>query len=247
MKNKVFTVTVFTGKTVRIIFNEKVQSYYVELSDLRKLFGINLKELPLKYQGNLYYLDTKINDKVKKLSAVSEDDLEIIKNFSKDKDADNYYSSIITIINDLKTSYSGYIQGMILAQEEQDNLINSLERTHKKVNILEGQIEDLKVGAKLYFEFTDNTTLLPLKKVIDKLKYKTTYIQMMGHLRQCGALIEDSIPAPSLIENGCFKTFVWSTKIGDKEKKTTQIVVSQKGIRYINEILEKANGKGLKK
>jgi len=247
VKNKVFTVTVFTGKTVRIIFNEKVQSYYVELSDLRKLFGINLKELPLKYQGNLYYLDTKINDKVKKLSAVSEDDLEIIKNFSKDKDADNYYSSIITIINDLKTSYSGYIQGMILAQEEQDNLINSLERTHKKVNILEGQIEDLKVGAKLYFEFTDNTTLLPLKKVIDKLKYKTTYIQMMGHLRQCGALIEDSIPAPSLIENGCFKTFVWSTKIGDKEKKTTQIVVSQKGIRYINEILEKANGKGLKK
>lgn len=247
MKNKVFTVTVFTGKTVRIIFNEKVQSYYVELSDLRKLFGINLKELPLKYQGNLYYLDTKINDKVKKLSAVSEDDLEIIKNFSKDKDADNYYSSIITIINDLKASYSGYIQGMILAQEEQDNLINSLERTHKKVNILEGQIEDLKVGAKLYFEFTDNTTLLPLKKVIDKLKYKTTYIQMMGHLRQCGALIEDSIPAPSLIENGCFKTFVWSTKIGDKEKKTTQIVVSQKGIRYINEILEKANGKGLKK
>ncbi len=247
MKNKVFTVTVYTGKTVRIIFNEKVQSYYIELSDLRKLFGINLKELPSKYQGNLYYLDTKINGKAKKLSAVSEDDLEIIKNFSKDKDADNYFKSILTIINDLKTSYSGYVQGMILAQEEQDNLINSLEKTHKKINILEGQIEDLKVGAKLYFEFTDNTTLLPLIKVVDKLKYKTTYIQMIGHLRQCGALLEDSIPAPSLIENGCFKTFVWSTKIGDKEKKTTQIVVSQKGIKYINEILEKANGKGLKK
>lgn len=247
MKNKVFTVTVFTGKTVRIIFNEKVQSYYIELSDLRKLFGINLKELPAKYQGNLYYLDIKINGKVKKLSAISEDDLEIVKNFSKDKDADNYFRSILTIVNDLKTSYSGYIKGMFLEQEEQDNLINSLEKTHKKINILEGQIEDLKVGAKLFFEFTDNTTLLPLKKVVEKLKYKTTYIQMMGHLRQCGALLEDSIPAPSLIENGCFKTFVWSTKIGDKEKKTTQIVVSQKGIKYINEILEKANGKGLKK
>ena len=30
MKNKVFTVTVYNGKTVRIIFSGKLQTYFIE-------------------------------------------------------------------------------------------------------------------------------------------------------------------------------------------------------------------------
>ena len=35
MKNKVFTVRIFTGKSVRIIFAEKLQTYFIEVNDLK--------------------------------------------------------------------------------------------------------------------------------------------------------------------------------------------------------------------
>ena len=143
----------------------------------------------------------------------------------------------------MKLSYSGYTKGMILEESEQDVLIDELERRARRINILEGQVNDLKMGAKLYNEFTGNTKLIPLKQVHERLKYKTTYDQLLAHLRQCGAINEQCYPTPALVENGCFRFFIWIAKIGDREKKTTQIVVSEKGIKYINEILEKANGK----
>lgn len=243
MKNKVFTVTVYNGKTVRIIFSEKLHCYFIELNDMKKLFDVEIKDLPEKYRGNLNYFDVKFGANVKKLAGVAEEDIEVIKNFSKLKDAEYYAKSILTIISDMKTSYCGYTKGMILPQEEQDELISSFERKTRKINVLEGQLEELKEGAKLYFEFTDNTSMVPLRRVHEKLKYKTTYTQLLGHLRQSGAIDEFCRPTASLVENGCFRYFTWISQIGDKEKKTTQIVVSDKGIRYINEILEKANGK----
>lgn len=243
MKNKVFTVRIFTGKSVRIIFAEKLKTYFIELNDLKKLFELNKKDIPEKYQNRLNYIGIKKAGVVKKLAGVAEEDLEIIKNFSKSKNADNYYNSLLTIIEDIKLSYSGYTKGMVLPQEAQDDLINDLEKKARRINILEGQIDELKEGAKLFFEFTDNTTLIPLTRVHEKLKYKTNYTQLLGHLRQCGAIDEECRPTPMLVEKGIFRYFMWSTKIGDKEKKTIQIVVSAKGIKYINEILEKANGK----
>jgi len=247
MKNKVFTVTVFNGKTVRIIFSSKLQSYYVELNDIKKLFELEMKHLPEKYQGNLNYFDVKIGTTARKLAGIAEEDLEVIKNFSKHKDAECFAQSLLAIINDLKCSYSGYVRGMVLPQEEQDNLICAIEKKSRKINILEGQVEELKEGAKLFFEFTDNSTMIPLRKVHEKLKYKTTYIQLLAHLRQCGAIDEFCRPTASLVENGCFRFFTWIGQIGDQEKKTIQVVVSDKGIKYINEILERASGKGKRK
>lgn len=243
MKNKVFTVTVYNGKTVRIIFSGKLQTYFIEISDLKKLFELKTKDLPEKYRGNLNYIETKVSGATRKLAGIAEEDLDIIKNFSRNKDADNYAKSILTIINDLKMSYSGFVRGMILPQEDQDLLITDYEKKVRKINILEGQVDELKEGARIYLEFTDNTTLIPLRRVHEKLKYKTTYEQLLGHLRQCGAIDEYCRPEASLVENGCFRSFVWIAQIGDKKKETTQIVVSQKGIKYINEILEKENGK----
>lgn len=243
MRNKVFTVTVWSGKTVRIIFSEKMQCYYLELNDIKRLFEVGVKDFPSKYQGNLNYFDVKVAGNRKKLAVIDESDLEVIKNFSKHKDASNYAASLQTIISDIKRSYSGYVKGMVLPREEQDNLISEFERKTRRINILEGQVEELKEGAKLYYEFTGNTALVPLRIVHQKLKYKTTYNQLLGHLRQCSAIDEYCRPTPSLVENGCFRTFIWASQIGDQEKKTIQVVVSEKGIKYINEILEKANGK----
>lgn len=247
MKNKVFTVTVFNGKTVRIILSEKMQCYYLELNDIKNLFEIKIKDLPSKYQGNVNYFDIRVKDTVKKFAVVDEEELEVIKNFSKHKEAENFAASLKTIIADIKRSYSGYVKGMVLPREEQDELIGELESKSRKVNILEGQVEALKEGAKLFYEFTGNSTLVPLRIVHTKLKYKTTYNQLLGHLRQCGAIDESCNPTSSLVENGCFRTFVWSSRVGDQEKKTTQMMVSEKGIKYINEILEKANGRVKKK
>lgn len=247
MKNKVFTVTVFNGKTVRIIFSEKLQSYFLEVNDLKRLFDLNIRQLPDRYRSGLNYFDITNGNTSKKIACVAEEDLIIIRNFSKLKDADNYAKSILTIIDDIKRSYSGYTKGMVLNQEEQDGLISEIEKKTRKINILEGQVDELKEGAKLFFEFTDNTSMVPLRKVHEKLKYKTSYIQLLGHLRQCGAIDEYCRPTSSLIENGCFRYFTWISHVGDKEKKTTQIVVSEKGIKYINEILEKANGKSKRK
>lgn len=243
MKNKVFTVTVYNGKTVRIIFSEKLQTYFIEINDLKRLFNMTTKEFPEKYKGKLNYINIKTNNTSKKLAGIAEEDLNVIKNFSKLQDADNYANSILTIIENIKMSYSGFTRGMVLSQDEQDFLIGDYERKVRKINILEGEVAYLKEGAKIFFEFTDNTSLIPLRRVHEKLKYKTTYVQLLGHLRQCGAIDEYCRPASSLVENGCFRFFTWSTQIGDKEKKTNQIVVSEKGIKYINEILEKANGK----
>ena len=87
------------------------------------------------------------------MAGIAEDELDAIKNFSKEKDADIYIESIRTIIEDMKLSYSGYTKGMILEESEQDVLIDELERRARRINILEGQVNDLKMGAKLYYEF----------------------------------------------------------------------------------------------
>jgi len=247
MKNKVFTVTIFNGKTVRIIKSHKLQTYFVELNDLKRLLELSKNELPVKYHGNLNYIEVKMDGKVKKVAGVAVEDMVSVKNFSKSKDADNYIKSILAIIEDIKLSYSGYTRGMRLDQTEQDDLIGEIEESVRKINFLEGQVDALRDGAKSFLEFTGNTTMIPLRRVHEHLKYKTTFDQLLGHLRQSGAIDEYCRPTPSLIEKGCFRVFMWSTQIGDKEKKTTQIVVSEKGIKYINEILEKANGKVKKK
>ena len=161
MKNKVFTVTVYNGKTVRIIFSEKLQTYFVEINDLKRLFNMTTKEFPEKYKGKLNYINIKINNTSKKLAGIAEEDLNVIKNFSKLQDADNYANSILTIIENIKMSYSGFTRGMVLSQDEQDFLIGDYERKVRKINILEGEVAYLKEGAKIFFEFTDNTSLIP--------------------------------------------------------------------------------------
>lgn len=243
MKNKLYKVRIYDGKAIRIIYSSKIKSYFIEVNDLKKLLDIKAKDVPERQKSSLTYIEIKEKGRVKKLAGIAEDELDAIKNFSKEKDADIYIESIRTIIEDMKLSYSGYTKGMILEETEQDVLIDELERRARRINILEGQVNDLKMGAKLYYEFTGNTKLIPLKQVHERLKYKTTYDQLLAHLRQCGAINEQCHPTPALVENGCFRFFIWIAKIGDREKKTTQIVVSEKGIKYINEILEKANGK----
>ena len=243
MENKVFTVTVFNEETVRILFSSKVGSYYVGFTDVKRLFELNLKELPEKHQPNLYYFDTHIDGRKKKFVGVASDDIELLSNFSKSKDADNYTKSILGVINQLKSSYSGYTKGVVLDQENQDLLISELEQKYQEVNILEGKNKALQMAAKLFHEFTDNTTLIPLRYIVPELKYKTTYLQLLGHLRQSGALSGDDDISLFLIENGSFRVFVWSMRNGDRNKVESIILVSQKGIKYINEILEKASGK----
>ncbi len=243
MENKVFTVTVYNEETVRILFSYKIGSYYVELSDVRRLLELNLKELPERHQPNFYYFDTNIDGRKKKFTGIASDDLEVLCNFSNSKHSNDYTLSILSIINQLKSSYSGYTKGLVLDQENQDLLISELERKYQEVNILEGQNKTLQMSAKLFHEFTDNTTLIPLRYIVPHLKYKTTYPQLLGHLRQSGALIDDDNISPFLIENGAFRVFIWSSRIGDQSKTKSIIVVSNRGIKYINEILEKASGK----
>ncbi len=245
--NKVYNLTIFKGKTIRIIFGGKSQSYYVELGDLRKLFEINLKDLPEKYQKEKYYFEIKTGLVKRKLAGIAEEDLEVIKNFSRSKDADNYLASIRCKIADLKCAYGSYIRGMILSQDEVDSLICDNEKKAKKINILEGKVDEYSEAAKYYLEFTNNSVMTPLMVANKKLKYKTTYPQLLGHLRQSGAINEDCIPSSHLIEKGCFRVFSWSTKVGDKETRKTLVLVSESGIKFINEILEKSNGKGVKR
>lgn len=247
MTNKVFTVTIYGGKTLRILFNDKLQTYFIEVKDLLKVLDIRTKDLPAKYQGKVTYVDVTVNEKTVRYSSVAEEDFLVMKNFSRNKNVDSFTASILETIENIKMSYSGYIKGMILPQAEQDALVQEVERKTRRINILEGQVNNLKEGARNFMEFTDNTALVPLRRVVEKLRYKTTYEQLLGHLRQCGALDASNTPESNLVEKGIFRYFIWSTKIGDKEKQTTQIVVSEKGIKYINEVLEKANGKNRRK
>lgn len=247
MTNKVFTVTIYGGKTLRILFNNKLQTYFIEVKDLLKVLDIRTKDLPAKYQGKVTYVDVTVNEKTVRYSSVAEEDFLVMKNFSRNKNVDSFTASILETIENIKMSYSGYIKGMILPQAEQDALVQEVERKTRRINILEGQVNNLKEGARNFMEFTDNTALVPLRRVVEKLRYKTTYEQLLGHLRQCGALDASNTPESNLVEKGIFRYFIWSTKIGDKEKQTTQIVVSEKGIKYINEVLEKANGKNRRK
>jgi|GEM_PF-4862631 len=243
MKNRIFTVNLFEKKTVQVILNEKVNCYFLEWGDIKRLFEIELSDLPQKHRGNLVYTTINDGEKSKKYAGVDVHDLEIIKNFSTSINAEKYMTLIKSVILNINKSYSGYIKEMVLPKEEQNNLIDSVECKAKTINMLEGKIEVLKERAKLFREFTGNTQMIPLSIVNKKLKYKTTYPQLLAHLRQCEAIDEFCNPTPKLIENGCFRIFGWETIVGDKKKKTTQVMVTEKGLKFINEILEKSNGR----
>lgn len=243
MKNKIYYFAVWQKKRIRVLYSKKHDDYYLELNDTKKLFNIKLNELPKDYQNYFANVAVEINGKNVILAGVCLDDLVYYRNFSKEKDASIYYERIKIFVSDLRGSYSGLAPDMILKQEELNQLISANETKTKKITILETKLEDASEMAKRFLEFTGNSRYIPLSLVHKTLKYPCNYVKIMALLRTENAFNLDNKPNSNLIEDGYFRLFEWRKQIGDKVTNQTQVMVTAKGIRYLNNLLEKSAGK----
>jgi len=225
----------------------KLESYFLLLSDIVKIFNIRQAELPNKYQGNINFFDVLEEGKTKRVAGIEEEHLTVIRNFSKVSNADKYLTIIKEAIHNHKTSYSHFFKDIVLTQDQTNKLIETVEEKTKEVTILEGKLNELSCSTNRFKEFTNFTTMIPLIKVHKKLKKKIDYVKLLSILRIEGVLNNKNEVDPSLIENGSFRMFKWEANASRSLTSNSQLMVSEKGIKFIDEVLERVLGKEKKK
>ncbi len=174
---------------------------------------------------------------------ILERDLKVCLRLSEDEKADMIYQWLKEIRLKGVTLINEYTVKDLKNEETASFILNRLKELETKVSVLkieqEENIEKIKFTDKLF----GKKGPIDLYLIPKRIKYRgLSYSSILEDLRLAGVFNEDNFPNQKYIDSSHFRLVKISTTVRTEETTVRKVLVYQKGIKLIEDILKKKAG-----
>lgn len=229
--------------TVEVITTEEKTLLY-NFKDICKLFGINYQQARTDINSlGLYEVPVKVDQRKSKKLFIDEANLSVCLRLSTDENADAIYGWLKEIKTKLVTTVGEYTVEDLKDEGVALKVLHRLRELESIVIVQEVKIEEDSMKVKLVDELYGTKVPIDFYLLTMRIKYKGLSIgTILEDLRANGIFNESNLPYQKYIDEKYFRLVTVTTNIKTEEVTVTRVLVYQKGIRLVEDILKKKAG-----
>lgn len=225
--------------TVNVIVEDNNRLFF-KLKDISRLFSINMQNAHVEI-GNNNVHEVVVNNK--KNIFIDIDGVAICLRLSEDEKADQKYEWLKFVKDSNLVTVYGYKIEDLEDPEIKISLLNRLKELELKVAVYDVKIEEDSPKVDLVDKLYGTQAPIDMSIVTERIKYSITMNDLLEDLRNAGIFDQNNKPFQKYIDSNYFRLVTIISHNRTKEIILKQVLVYQKGIRLIEEMLAKKAGK----
>lgn len=225
-----------------VVTDEKEVLY--SFHDICKLFNINVHQTRTKLDGNgLIEVPIQVSKRKVKKAYIDQKNLEICLKESNDTNADGVYAWLSEAKNQLLITVGGYNVDDLQNPEVATKVLHRLKELETIVAVQDVKIEEDAIKVRMVDKLYGNKAPIDFSQIESVIKYKGVSQQsILDDLRSSGVFNEQNVPNQKYVDTKHFRLVTITTSFQTAETVITRVLVYQKGIRLIEEMLRKKAG-----
>lgn len=213
--------------------------------DICKLFNINVHQTRTKLDGSgLIEVPIQVSKRKVKKVYIDQNNLEICLRESNETNADGIYAWLNETKNRLLITVGGYNVDDLQNPEVATKVLHRLKELETIVAVQDVKIEEDTIKVKMVDKLYGNKAPIDFSQIESVIKYKGVSQQsILDDLRSNGVFNAQNVPNQKYIDSKHFRLVTITTTFQASETVITRVLVYQKGIRLIEDILKKKAGR----
>lgn len=211
-----------------------------KLKDISKLFSINIQTAHLEIGNKNIHEITQNKNKNKFIDI---DGLAICLRLSEDEKADQKYEWLKQVREKHLLNVYGYTIDDLDDPKIRLIIFNRIKQLELKLEVYSVKIEEDQPKVHLVESLYGTNAPIDISIANQRIKYKISQNELINDLRNAGIFDENNVPFQKYIDGNYFRLVTVISQTKTKEITIRQVLVYQKGIRLIEEMLAKKAGK----
>lgn len=224
------------------VTNEKEVMF--SFQDICKLFNINIHSTRAKLDGaGLIEVPIQVSKRKVKKIYIDQRNLEICLRESNETNADGVYSWLTETMSQLLITVGGYGVDDLQNPEVATKVLHRLKELETIIAVQDVKIEEDAIKVKMVDKLYGSKAPIDFSQIETIIKYKGVSQQsILDDLRSNGVFNALNMPNQKYVDSRHFRLVTITTTFQASETVITRVLVYQKGIRLIEDILKKKAG-----